>query len=457
MVQSKQFPTLSERLTVAAVLKYAKLASGSSVEQQEVLGLHSVIRKQFKDERDIIYLSNPIPSRVAEFYGDFVAGDSEDILIDGSALDAEGQKLLAQIVYESDLKELFSRLAESQSVAGKAVSYVYTDAAGTPVIGEVPADQYFPQSDGSVVLATYVSAYDQSVRKLKCLTQHFRIDGGRLVIERQAWNCNDDGVVAEEVPLESVAALLGLSVDAVSSYDGITEIPIRASLNGRDGSPDIKACVPQLAEINERMSHVSVELLKNLDAKMVLPSSLADESGNVRAFDTIFIPQGQTDVNARYVTNSNPLIADAREHVTEQVKLVSLATGVPMWEITKGAMPDNAKALRIQMFPAIRKASRKRASLRRSIQDLIRIAFMFKGKKLEQDIPIKFGDVLPVDELEQAQVEDTRIRAGISSRRNAIQRTYGMDEAQAQDEFDAIREEETLVGAGTMDAPQLGV
>jgi hypothetical protein len=73
-VQPKQFPSLQERENITVLSKFKKLYDNN---QFSVLGLHQMIKKQYKDEKDIVYISHPIPSRISDFYGDFVGGDTD--------------------------------------------------------------------------------------------------------------------------------------------------------------------------------------------------------------------------------------------------------------------------------------------------------------------------------------------------------------------------------------------
>lgn len=449
-VQANKFPTLQEREKITALGKYKKLYDNN---QFSVLGLHEMIKKQYKNEKDIVYISHPIPSRISDFYGDFVAGDTEKMVI--SAEGEADKKFVDEIVYENDLKEKLSDFATTQSIAGYAWLYLWKDESDVYHVDEISPDQVFPQSDGSIIIGTYKSDPNDSLgQRLLMYVQHFKMENEDCVIERSAWKTDDKGVITEQIALEVMGAILGRALEPVTRIDNIGELPFRKVSNGKNDKSDYSDIIPQMAEINERVTQNSTQFLKNMDAKMQLPAGMADEDGKVQPFDYILM-DSKDQPNASYIVNQNPLISDAREHIMHELKIIEMATGVPMWALTKGTQPERVETLRIALFQAIRKTNRKRAKLKRAVQDLIRLAFKLNGTELTSDVSIKFSDVLPVDETVQTDIETSKVTAGLSSKRSAIMRLDGVTEEEAQTELDRIKEEQ--VGEGVLNPDPLQI
>ncbi len=456
-LQQNSFPTVSERETVSTIGKYKKLYANDSM---NVLMLHELIKKQYKDISDLVYISHAIPAHVSDFYADFVSGDVEDmqILLDPS--DSKYDEDLVNQLYENDFKEQVNDWATSQSEFGFTSLYTYLDLDNTVKYEDIPNDQYFPQPDGSVVIATYKKdPSDFNKQALVLLTQHFKVVGGKTTIDRQAWKCDERGVNVAPWTIEAWNSTFGKNYKPTDSLD-VDELPFVQVDNGRKtsdgfGKSDYVDIVPQLAEINERRTQMSTQFLKNLDARLVLPKYLQGEDGNPKEFDTIFIDNKEQDT-ARFVVPDGALLTEAEEHIMSQIRIISTVTGVPLWALTKGNAPERVESLRIQLFSAIRKTHRKRAKLRRGMQDLIRIGFKLAGTPLTADPIIKFGDVLPVDESVQATTESTKVTSGLSSRVSAIMRLENISEDDAQDELDKIREEDKVAGVvNPADAPQI--
>jgi hypothetical protein len=451
MLQPLKFPSAVERERLGTLKNYQKLYDN---EQYAVLGLHEIIKKQYKKLADLVYLSHAIPARVTEFYGDFVSGDVDRMIIQAGTGVKEEEDFVEQTVFESDLKEKMFDIASSQSEFGFSVLLGRMDEEQTFIIDEVGVDQYFPQKDGSVVFATYkLDPSDSSGKRLLLYTQHYHMNetGDAVVIDRQAWTTNDDGVGEAPYPLTSMAELLGKdTIEATTTIENLDELPIRQIDNGKRtkwgfGKSDYADIMPQLAEVNERSTQISTQFLKNLNAKLVVPSNMLDEDDKLPDGDT-YAMESKEDVTPTYITNTNSMISDAREHIVQEAKFISFVTGVPMFEILKSAMPERVESLRIQLFSAIRKTHRKRSKVSRAIKDMIRIGFKMAGKEFDTDPKIVFGDVLPIDENMEANTEATKVGAGLSSHISSIMRLENLSEEDAQKEVDKINEEANMSG-----------
>jgi hypothetical protein len=428
-------------------------------EQYKVLGLHDIIKKQYSKEKDIVYLSNPIPARVADFYGDFVSGDLEKMVIAGDSGKPEVDDFVDETVYENDLKEKMTDIGTRQSEFGYVPLLGWVDEDDIYHIDEIPQDQYFPQGDGSVVIATYkLNPAPMFDKELLLLTKHYELVNGKVLITREAWKCDGKGIVQSVYSLEAMAAIIGRPLVPTETLE-IDDLPIRQIDNthrSREGYGKSDYCdiVPQLAEINERTTQIATQLLKNLDAKMQLPASMFDEDGKVKYFDSVAI-ESKEDPDAKYITNANPLITDAQEHILGQIKMISFSTAVPMFEILKSTMPERVESLRIQMFQAIRRTNRKRAKISRAINDMFRIGFKLKGIEYDEDITLKFSDVLPSDELNEANTESIKITSGLTSRKSAIMRLEGYTPEEADEEMKQITSEDKIAGVDIQNPPVL--
>ena len=450
-----KFPNGLELQRITTLNKYKELYENN---QYSIFGVHDIIKNQYKDVKDLMYLAHAIPARISEFYGDFVQGDTARLLINNTTGVKNDDEFVAQIVYENDLKEKIYDYAVEQSEFGYVVLLGYVDENSFFKIDAAPQDQYFPQADGSVIFATYkADPNDNTHKRLLLLTQHYKIEGGNVVIERQAFETNEKGVATKTIGLDIFSTLLGKTLNPTDTIEGLDELPIRQIDNGKRakwgfGKSDYHDITPQLAEINERATHSSTQLLKNLDAKMVLPKSMFNEDGKAK-YTEAYAMENTNEVEPKYIINSNPLLTETREHIMFELKMVSFLTGVPMFELLKGSMPERVEGLRMQLFSAVRKTDTKRAKIKRGIMDMFRIGFKMTNRKIEQDVEIKFGDVLPTDDLLSAETEATKVRSGLSSRKSAIKRLENLDDTQADDEMKQIANEDRIAGVADTTVP----
>jgi len=447
------FPNATEKERMKTLDKYDKLYDNR---QQEVLLLHQIIRKQYKNIEDLVYLGHAIPAKVSDFYGDFVQGDADRMTLD--YVDDDSQiEIFNQIVEDNDIVESIHDWAVDQSTFGYEVLLGYVED-NKFYIQDVDCDQYFPQADGSVIFATYfrdtknlAGLMDETVAPLLLYTQTYEELNGKVTITRQVWSTDVDGMAVDDLGEEALKAYFDKEASEILDID---EIPVVQIDNGKTtkwgfGKSDYADIMPQLAEINERRTHVATQLLKNLDAKIELPEreDMKGDNGSLKYFEYI-MRADKNEPETRYITNENPLIEATENHITSQLKMISYITDVPMWQLTdSSAQPETVGGMKIKMFSALRKTDRKRMKMKKGVEKIIEIGFKMLGKEMNGVVELEFSDVLPNDNLEDAQVEEVKVRNGISSRRSAIKRLENYSEEDLDWEMQQIKNEEVESGA----------
>ena len=442
-----KFPSDQEKVRISDTAKYLDLYENR---QKGVLGLHEIIEKQYKNAKDVVYLAHAIPARISDFYGDFVQGNVSQLTI--TTTEEGDQEFIDEVVDYNDLKEMVYDYGVDQSEFGYIALHTWKDDEDVTHIDQIPQDQYFPQADGSVIISTYRKDSRGVTDKFYALTQNFELENGKVVITREGWKADANGVLIEKVDLSIVNELVGVEYEPTQTLD-IDVIPIIQVDNGRQmssgfGKSDYNDILPQLAELNERATHISTQLLKNLDAKMQIPKTdqTTDEDGKLKQWDTLIV-EGKDHAEAKYILNTNPLIDSTEKHIELQIKMISFLSSVPMFELLKSSMPERVESLRIQLFSAIRKTDTKRSKLEKGIKDILKIAGKLSSVEIE-DISMKFGDVLPIDEYQQAQTEEVRIRSGNTSKQSSIKRLDNVTDEVADIELEQIASEDKIAGVG---------
>jgi len=142
--------------------------------------------------------------------------------------------------------------------------------------------------------------------------------------------------LVEEVNIKVLNELIGVNYEVTQTLE-IDTIPIIQVDNGRPmssgyGKSDYNDILPQLAELNERATHISTQLLKNLDAKMQIPKTdeTVNEDGTLKQWDTLVV-DGKDSAEAKYILNTNPLIESTERHIELQLKMISFFSSVPMF------------------------------------------------------------------------------------------------------------------------------
>ena len=453
------FPKKIEKVRMTTLQKFSQLYEN---EQQQVFDLHEIIKKKYANVADILYIAHAIPAKISDFYGDFVQGDVSRLIIDTTGDTQEEKDVLTDIIEDNDLKEAIYDYAVNQSQFGFEVLLGYVKEKKF-YIQSVGKDQYFPQKDGSVIFATYVRDPEQQDlaeknRALLLYTQHYRVEGESVIIERKAWTTDTEGKAADEIDL----ARVGVEAEKEEKIEGLDELPIVQIDNGRKtkwgfGKSDYNDIMPNLQELNERTTHISTQFIANLDALLELAKleGTKDEDGNWKKIDTLELPDKETP-RAKYVTLDNPLIEEIFKHLDRQLHFISWVTSVPMFELLDSAQPERVEAMRIKMFNAIRRTDTKRAKLSKGVIKILKIGYKMLDKKLENDIYIDYSDVLPTDDLVESQIEESKVNAGLSSRRSAMKRLENYSDEEADAELEIIRNEDIQSGAvNPNNAPQV--
>jgi len=453
MIIKNSFPNSTERERMKTLEKFEELYDGN---QQGVLQLHEIIRKQYRNVSDIVYLGHGIPAKVSDFYGDFVQGDIDKMTLD-YVDDDSNVSTFEEIVNNNNIPEKINDWATQQSISGYTVLLGYVQNNNF-YIQEVDPDQHFPQSDGSVIFATYFrdtrninNAVEESDGDLLLYTQLYELDETGVVITRQVWSTEIDGKALNDLGEETLMHFFGAPSN--EKIEGLTMLPIVQIDNGRRtrwgfGKSDYHDITPQLAEVNERRTHIATQLLKNLDAKIELPEKeeLKNQDGSLAYFEYI-MRADKEEPETRYILNENPLIADTEVHITSQLQMISYITDVPMWALLDSTAPERVESMKIKLFGAMRKTTRKRAKISGGIKKIIEIGFIMLNREMNGKIELEFSDILPNDELVDAQVEEIRVQSGTSSKRSAIKRLDSSTDEQVDKEMEEIKNETLDSGA----------
>lgn len=448
-IDKQNFPSESELEQIRRVGSLRNLYQGN---QKEVLGLHEKIEKQYSDEDEVVYLSNPFPARIADFYGDYVQGNPEKLQI--RAENDNEQEYVDRVSRNNNLKSMIQTLGRTQSSFGYAVLHTYLED-GEIKIQVIPNDQYLPQPDGSVALVTYFTVdKDQYL-----LVRHYEDTGDDVRLTRQLFQTGNAKQIHSEASLSIAENYFGKSYEPEEML-GISEIPVfhinnQSSPKGVYSKSDIDDVTPHLAEINERASHISTQLLKNLDARLALPDISGDgqepEEALQENWDTIFL--NPDDKDPEYLTNANPLLEDARQHIMFQIKLISDSTGVPMFQITKSGTPDTVYGMKVRHWDADRKTTTKRQNIQDGIEKIMKIGAEWLNQEFSGNITIDYGSIMPEDDLQAVKKEAQKVNAGLTSKVSAIQRLEDMSIEEAEEELDRIRSENRVAGVSDTSNP----
>lgn len=436
------FPTADDKVRLTEIKKLSLLLDNDAY---PVFGLSKWVLKHFSDTNDILYLAHSIPDKIADFFGDFVQGDVDGMIIESSDK-VQNDKVLEYVDY-NDLKSMIYDIAYDQSGYGYSVLLGRKDENDNFIIDRIPQDQVFIAPDKSIIFGSYIIKPNSVDGKDMWLyTQRYFLKDNTARVERKLYNTDPEGITSDEVSLASYDDTLlpeeNLEID---------ELPIAIVHNSRRkkkefAKSDLIDVLPQIDEINERSTQKAIQFTKNLDAKLVLPKTMEDDDGNVQPFD--FVTTEKEDVEPKYLTNANPLLTDISTHCDKELAYISWITSVPIFELTGSGVPERVESLRIKLFQAVRKTNSKRAEVRKGIETMLRVALKFDKAGEIAPFKISFSEVLPTDPLVDVQVEALKLTSGVSSKKESIKRLENVDDETALAEIRAIEQENKIAGIG---------
>lgn len=439
-----QFPSKKEISRLKLLSEYEKLYEG---EHYQIFG----IKDYFVDgteKNQKLYIAINLPALISEYYADMVVADG--IFIDTD--DENLQEMVNDLFSENSLDVAFYESSITTSKSGFSVFRVRKDEADKVVIEEIPVDQYFPQANGDIVLASYITVVsDLKKKKEKFLYKQIykqESPDKNVFLHHELWRINSDKQQTEQVPVMDYLKNIEQDImDTQFQIMPVFRIDNAKSSNSDYGKSDYKDPKPLFDEINNRVTQISVQLIKHMRARVAVPQGTLDENGEIKVADSDVFEVGDGDKMPQYITNSNPLIEAGFQQLDKLLLMVSSITKIPAEELGypgKGGA-EKPEAMRIKLFSTLRKVSRKRIYMEQVIINMMSLALMMAGAKPNDngkfDLRVKWTDALPIDENLLTDRLNSQVDGGLKSRRKAIKELQDIYDDELDAEIALIEEE----------------
>lgn len=438
---------------------YSKLFKGNHFEAFNIKINQEDFSKAYAQLR---YIAINFAGLVSKVMADFLFSEPPKFKVDDGDqefIDAliEENKLPVQN-YESALSNSFMGDACYKIRIGKRNS---ADKKPTVIIEDFNPAIYFPHTDDMNVRAnpekeeiaytfkhgskTYLY---QELHTVGSIEYHvFEMEGDEIKVE--ITNPADVGI---SVPTGGVEQTL---IDR----NTIVHVPNWKTGSTRMGISDYFDLESIFYAINNRITKVDNILDKHSDPILAIPEGILDEDGKVRreSLNMIEVPDGSTGSQGKpeyIVWNAN--LDSAVSEIDKLVEFLFMVseTSPDILGMGKG-QSDSGRALKLKLIRTIAKAQRKRLYYDVALKEVIYIAQLLAkahnlevgGVKLKGEAvypEIEWEDGLPVDIVEQVDVETKRIDAGLTSTKDAIMRIDNVDEEVAEQKLKDIDEESKI-------------
>lgn len=461
---TQSFPSSAQFALIRQIEHNAQLYDG---EHAAIFGIKDYFIDDTKKLRKL-YIAANLPAMITDYFADMMIGEGLTYSIE----DDETQKALDVIVDNNALDEMLLEVAQDQSYAGFGVIRVrQTDETTEPkvVVESVDPQEYFPTYDirdrrrtnpTAVVLATWMDDPTGLHKAGIIYKTVYKREGVKVTVSYEVWSQATDKT--EKANLSSTAAYVALYPEIAREpivLDKAKRIPVWEVSNTRTrknplGKSDYKDIEGLVQEINDRLTQVSIQLIKHMNARMAVPAGwLGDEEGEdnrPKPHEIDMFEMNQGDPEPKYIVNSSPMLDQGLTFIDKIVLMALGIAKVPPELLNVGDAVAGAnlkvEAMRIRMFPTMRKIHRKQNAMRPSLEQALNYALALDGKAKEGlSVSVSFDDVLPVDMLQLVTQMVERKTAGLISTRTALEEMDGLTDEEAQAEMERIEEEKPTI------------
>ena len=470
-----QFPTSQDLVRIRDESKFDLLYECEVYDTDEKKGVFRL--KEFfsndRDKKEILSIALNLPNLIINAGTDFLFGEEPSIRV---SLENESETKRLQdevdrIIEENDLNTTLEQSSISLQKEGHTQFNVRMEE-DRAVIEEIPFDMWLPEFSGVpfggkpkiIRMASYINVAKEGNVPDRYIYVQQHVVGS---IMHSLWT-SFEKKIQEPVPFSRVpglAAQLGFpeqeSQTEIIEETEILELPcfqidVRKTVRQRMGKSILVPIMPLIEEINDRITQISLQLLKTLDPTLQVPESAVtqDKKGRVKrkSLDVLIMAEGMPD--AKYVTNDNPLIEQAFKHIEMMIEKCADLTATPrgfLMPDDKGGV-ETAESLKTRFMAFLKRIKRYQKTYNVAIPRMIKTALTLNGVDFPEDmeIVVEYDEGLPRDKLVDSQYYAESVTAGLMSRKTAVGALQGL-------EGDALDEEIKEIEADEKRAPRIAM
>ena len=434
-----QFPTNEDFARVAKLNNYYHVFKGL---HSKVFKLKSYFEEDQK-KRTLLYLAYNVGQIVSLTAADFLFGEQLKIQTDENDQKKPLESKINKIIQENYLDEKLYQSSVIQDVAGFTV-FLVRQKDKVAIIEEVPYDNYFPDFSGvrlgedpeRIVIASYVDIVNPKNSKKETFLYKQIHSVGK--IEHELWTTTTDMKQSEKVELAVYSADLPTEETTELDYIPVFQIDNFKTVKERFGISAYESVMNLFEELNDRITQISVQLIKHLNAKVAVGEGILTKKGEIDSDQELFLVE-KGDIVPQYITNSNGLIEEGFKQIEGILRQICTVTQTPtsFLGLDDQGGAEKVETVKIRMASFLKKIKRKQRSYEAKLVDILKTALFFEGtKKLPEGVEIKFtwDYGLPRDLLTEAQTHQILVESGIESIETAIRELKDLDgEALAQE------------------------
>lgn len=210
--------------------------------------------------------------------------------------------------------------------------------------------------------------------------------------------------------------------------------------------------------INNRLTKNDNILDKHSDPILAVPEGILDEKGQVKRgkLNMVEKPVGSGDDGKPEYIVWNANMEYAFKQIETLIDMLFMLSEISPDVLGKGeGQSDSGRALKLKIMRTLAKINRKKLYYDKAIKDIVYYAQVLakewqieiNGKKLSKPPvrpEIEWADGMPIDELEQVEIETQRLDNGTQDVVSAIMNIDGVDEDSAEEKAKKIKEDRAI-------------
>lgn len=271
-----------------------------------------------------------------------------------------------------------------------------------------------------------------------------------------------------EMQANKIMQEVGLEILGIKDLQPVVETKIEESLlihvpnwkTGRRywGISDYYDLDALFYAINNRLTKTDNILDKHSDPILAVPEGILDEKGQVKkgSLGMVEVPAGVGNEGKPEYIVWNASLDNAFKEIEKLVEMFFMISETSPDILGMGqGQAESGRALKLKLLRTIAKVSRKKLYYDHAIKEVLYTAQKLAkawgvevdGVKLKKEpvFPsIEWSDGLPIDISEQIDNETKALDAGITSKADAIMRTYGYDKETAEKMVKEITDERSI-------------
>lgn len=450
---STQFPTNEDFNRVAKLNNYYNVFKGL---HNKVFKLKSYFEEDSK-KKTLLYLAYNVGQIISLTAADFLFGEQLKIKTNESEEQKPTEDKINAIIQNNYLDEKLYQSAVMQDVAGFTV-FAVRQKDKTAVIEEIPYDNYYPDFTGvrlgeeprQIVIASYVDLVNPKNQKKETFLykQIHKLENSKGKIVHELWTTNPDMKQSEKTELALFSTELPEEETTELDYLPIFQIDNFKTVKERFGISTYESVMNLFEEINDRITQISVQLIKHLNSKVAVGEGVLSKKGEMDSSQDIFLVE-KGDIVPQYITNSNPLIEEGFKQIEGLIRQICTVTQTPVSFLgleDKGGV-EKVETAKLRMAAFLKKIKRKQRSYEAKLVDILKTALFFEGaKKFPDNVDISFAwDLgLPRDLFTEAQTHQIMVESGIESKETAIRELKGLEGETLQNELERIAKQDEM-------------